>query len=158
MCAPRWCWPAATSSKSLSQSRCDTRRPECGGLCYSAGKRDNSLAFDISVWARIRLNLMKFLNRSNSVRVLDSWLVFLIVSPSPAQRLRSCPRTSMSQYIWCSDCVWWLNRGDRLLTGPVPERSMPTGEICENMPPVISSPFPWQLHSVRKLYMWAHDR
>lgn len=64
--------------------------------------------------------------------------------------LPSCLRTSVSQYVWHSDCVWWLNWGDRLLTGPVPERSMPTGEICENMPCVISSPFPWQLHSVKK--------
>lgn len=47
--------------------------------------------------------------------------------------------------------VWWLNWGDRLLTGPVPKQRMPTGEICENMPYVISSPFPWQLQSVKKL-------
>lgn len=48
-CADRLPWPAATLSKSLSQSRGDACRPEPLGLCYSTGKRDNGLAFDISV-------------------------------------------------------------------------------------------------------------
>ena len=45
-------WPTATSSKSLSQSCSDARRPELHGLCYRSGKRDNDLAFDIFVWGR----------------------------------------------------------------------------------------------------------
>lgn len=47
--AGRLLWPAAISSKALSQSRDDAWRPEPHGLCFSTAKRDNGLAFDISV-------------------------------------------------------------------------------------------------------------
>lgn len=68
MCGPLP-WPNATSSKSLSQSRGDARRPKPLSLCYSTSKRDNGLAFDISVWGRsgessrgrVRLNLFQWM-------------------------------------------------------------------------------------------------